>query len=71
MNVTVNIRSLPMNMRAFDALPMEQRRQIVESDEVRSFLSEIRTMGERKESDTGSGADYPGILPRLDQREHV
>lgn len=59
MNVTVNIRSLPMNMRAFDALPMEQRRQIVESDEVRSFLSEIRTMGREKRAIQGAELTIP------------
>lgn len=59
MNVTVNIRSLPMNMRAFDALPMEQRRQIVESDEVRSFLSEIRTMGRQKRAIQGAELTIP------------
>lgn len=59
MNVTVNIRSLPMNMRAFDALPMEQKRQIVESDEVRSFLSEIRTMGRQKRAIQGAELTIP------------
>lgn len=59
MNATVNIRSLPMNMRAFDALPMEQRRQIVESDEVRSFLSEIRTMGRQKRAIQGAELTIP------------
>lgn len=59
MNVTVNIRSLPMNMRAFDALPMEQRRQIVESNEVRSFLSEIRTMGRQKRAIQGAELTIP------------
>lgn len=33
----INIRSLPMNQRAFDALSMEQRKTIVERDDTKDF----------------------------------
>ena len=44
MHSNINIRSLPMNQRAFDALPMEQRSQILQKDDVKAFLAQIRSM---------------------------
>lgn len=49
MQIRANIRELPMNVRAFDALTREERTAIVETDEVQQFLSEIRAMGKSKE----------------------
>ena len=44
MHTNINIRSLPMNQRAFDALPMEQRQAVVAKPEVKAFLAQIRSM---------------------------
>lgn len=59
MEKTINIRSLPMNVRAFDALPMEQRKQIVEKDEVKAFLGEIRAAGKEKRDLQGGSLTIP------------
>ena len=42
--ITRDIRKLPMNVRAFDSLPMETRESIVEREDVKAFLSKIRSM---------------------------
>lgn len=42
--IDFNIRSLPMSVRAFDALPMETRESIVKRDDVKAALSQIRSM---------------------------
>lgn len=44
----VNIRSLPMNQRAFEAaFTYEERRSIVQQEDVRTFFDELRSMKER------------------------
>lgn len=55
MTTSINIRSLPMNQRAFDALPMEQRSAIVAQDDVREFLGQLRSY--KGQSRAVSGAD--------------
>ena len=42
--VTINIRSLPMSQRAFDALPSAERSQILARDDVKTFLQQLRSM---------------------------
>lgn len=44
MRTDVNIRSLPMSKRAFDALPSDLRESIVQRDDVKAFLSQLRSM---------------------------
>ena len=44
MRTDVNIRSLPMSKRAFDALPADLRESIVQRDDVKAFLSQLRSM---------------------------
>lgn len=39
----INIRSLPMNQRAFEALPMAHRAIILGQEDVKSFLSQLRS----------------------------
>ena len=41
---TINIRSLPMTQRVFEALPVETRDAILAKEDVQSFLREIRSM---------------------------
>ena len=42
MDKTINIRSLPMNTRAFDALPYNERESIVKREDVKTFLDRLR-----------------------------
>ena len=44
MRIDVNIRSLPMSKRAFDALPADLRESIVQRDDVKAFLAQLRSM---------------------------
>ena len=57
----INIRSLPMNQRAFDALPMEQRSAILEQDDVKSFLTQLRSMKGQTRAITGSELLVPEV----------
>ena len=41
METNINIRALPMSRRAFDALPMEQRSEIVAREDVREFFCAV------------------------------
>lgn len=62
MQTSVNLRSLPMNVRAFDALPFEQRRQIVEREDVKAFLAEIRAAGRAKRDLQGGELIIPVVF---------
>ena len=42
--VNINIRALPKEQRAFDALPMQTRQAIVARQDVKNFLKELRSM---------------------------
>lgn len=41
-NESIDIRALPKNIRAFDALPMERREAIIRQEDVKSFLAKFR-----------------------------
>ena len=58
----INIRSLPMTRRAFDALPMEQRNTIVAQDDVKSFLGELRSMKGQSRAITGAELTIPVVF---------
>src|SRR5699024_4890961 len=57
----INIRSLPMTRRAFDALPMEQRNTIVAQDDVKAFLGELRSMKGQSRAVTGAELTIPVV----------
>ena len=59
---TINIRSLPMQQRAFDALPMEQRKAIVAQDDVQSFLKELRSMKGQSRAISGGELTIPVVF---------
>lgn len=61
----VNIRSLPMNKRAFDALPMETRRAIVEREDVKSFLERMKETMKNKRAVSGAELTIPVVLLEL------
>lgn len=58
----INIRSLPMTRRAFDALPMEQRNTIVAQDNVKAFLAELRSMKGQSRAITGAELTIPVVF---------
>lgn len=58
----INIRSLPMTRRAFDALPMEQRNTIVAQDDVKAFLGELRSMKGQPRAITGAELTIPVVF---------
>ena len=55
----INIRSLPMSQRAFDALPMEQRTIILADETVKAFLQELRSMKGQTRAITGGELTIP------------
>lgn len=59
MQTTVNLRSLPMNRRAFDALPTEQRSAIVAQPDVKDFLARVRDMRGQTRAVTGAELTIP------------
>lgn len=59
---TINIRSLPMNVRAFDALPKEQRDAIVAQPDVQNFFSELRSAARSKRDITGGELTIPVVF---------
>lgn len=60
--VNINIRALPMNQRAFDALPMEQRREIVEREDVKEFFAQLRSMKGQTRAISGGELTIPVVL---------
>ena len=59
MQNTINLRSLPMNRRAFDALPTEQRSAIVAQPDVKDFLARVRDMRGQTRAVTGAELTIP------------
>lgn len=59
---TINIRSLPMNVRAFDALPKEQRDAIVAQPDVQTFFAELRNAAHSKRDITGGELTIPVVF---------
>ena len=63
MNIpTINIRSLPKGVRAFDSLPNETRTAIVARDDVKQFLSELRSMKGQTRAITGGELTIPVVF---------
>ena len=60
--MNINIRSLPMTQRAFDAFPAEQRAAMVQQAEVQSFLSELRSMKGQTRGVQGGALTIPVVL---------
>ena len=59
---TINIRSLPMNQRAFDALPMDQRQAMVQQPDTQAFLTQLRSMKGQTRGLQGGELVIPVIL---------
>lgn len=58
----INIRSLPKTRRAFDALAAEQRNAIVAQDDVKNFLSQLRSMRGQNRAITGAELTIPVVF---------
>ena len=59
---TINIRSLPMTQRAFDAYPMEQREAMVRQADVQSFLGQLRSMKGQTRGIEGGALTIPVVM---------
>lgn len=59
---TVNIRSLPMNQRAFEALPTEQRAAILAQEDVKNFLTQLRSFKGQTRAITGGELTIPVVF---------
>lgn len=59
---TINVRSLPMNRRAFDAIPEEQRSAIMAQDDVKAFLADLRSMKGQKRAISGGSLTIPTVF---------
>lgn len=62
MNIGVNIRALPKNVRALDALPETMRHEIVQREDVKAFLNQLRECGDSKRSIKGAELNIPVVL---------
>lgn len=58
----INIRSLPMNRRAFDALPNEMRESIIQRDDVKEFLVCLRSMKGATRAIQGGELEIPVVF---------
>lgn len=65
MRVDINIRALPMSKRAFDALPMETREEIVQREDVKTFLAQIRSMKGQSRAIQGGDLEIPIVFLEL------
>lgn len=61
----MKIRSLPMNVRAFDSLPMETREAIVQRDDVKTFLAQLRSMKGQSRAIQGGELEIPVLFLEL------
>lgn len=63
--MNINIRNLPINQRVFDALPIEERKAIVEREDVRTFFSELRSAAKQQRAITGGDLTIPVVFLEL------
>lgn len=62
MKEDVNIRSLPMSKRAFDALPSDMREAIVQREDVKTFLAQLRSMKGSTRAIQGGELEIPVVF---------
>lgn len=58
----INIRSLPMNQRAFEALPMEHRAAILEREDMKNFLNQLRSYKGQERAVQGTELTIPIVV---------
>lgn len=60
--ININIRSLPLGQRVFDALPMDQRSAIVQREDVKQFLTRLRAMKGQTRDVVGGELNIPVVF---------
>lgn len=60
--LNLDIRSLPLNRKAFDVLSIEQRSAIVAQPDVQDFLTRLRSMENQTRAVTGAELAIPVVL---------
>ena len=58
----INIRALPMGQRAFEALPVEQRNSILAQEDVKQFLTQLRSMKGQTRALSGGELTIPVVF---------
>ena len=61
-DMTYNIRSLPLSQRAFDAIAPEQRTAILARPDVTEFLAQLRSMKGQQRGVVGGALTFPVVL---------
>lgn len=59
---TINIRALPRNQRAFDALSAERRAAILAQEDTKAFLAQLRSMKGQSRAVTGGELTIPVVF---------
>lgn len=59
---TINIRALPKNQRAFDALTGERRSAILAQEDTKTFLAQLRSMKGQSRAITGGELTIPVVF---------
>lgn len=59
---TINIRALPKNQRAFDALTGERRSAILAQEDTKNFLAQLRSMKGQSRAITGGELTIPVVF---------
>lgn len=62
MTTTVNIRTLPMSRRVFDSLPMETRQEMLAQNDVKEFLTQLRSMKGQQRAVSGAELTIPVVF---------
>lgn len=62
MRADINIRSLPMSKRAFDSLPNEMREEIINREDVKTFLATLRSMKGSNRAIQGGDLEIPIVF---------
>lgn len=62
METKINIRALPMSVRAVDAMPMEQRAAMMLREDVKAFLAGLRGMKGQSRAVSGGELTIPVIM---------
>lgn len=61
----MNIRSLPKHMRAFDAIPYNDKMAMLQREDVKEFLTRVREMMKNKRSVNGADLMIPVVFLEL------
>lgn len=60
--MSMNIREIPKSQRAFDAMPMETRTAIMQNEEVKGFLGQLRSMKGQQRGVQGADLTIPVVF---------